>query len=292
LTSIDGTAFAARPETLFQESLAQTTTRWTLGAAYSLCKYGPRRLMPYWRRWLIECVGPQREWPDPERPFDGDARVGLVYDLSGRNLAEAYRRGLYAAGHFGTLTWMSPPRRCVQFLDEFHMSKRLRPLMRKGRFSVTFDRDVEAVVKACAGHRPGRWHVTWITPRIMRAFADLYKDGLLHSFEVWNERRELVGGGFGIALGRVFFGESLFCREKHASKLAAYALHWHLAHWGYVLSDAKTPSPTMMGMGCRLIPRAQYLRCLAEHAWVGGKTGPWKTEADLKTVADWQPGTA
>jgi Leu/Phe-tRNA-protein transferase len=241
---------------------------------------------------LAECVHPQRELPDPEQPFDGDGRVGLVYDLSVPTITEAYRRGLYIGGHFGTLAWMSPPQRCVQFLNEFHMSKRLRALMRKGKYTVTFDRDFEAVIKACGDRRDGRWHLTWITPRIMRAFAALYDEGFLHSFEVWNATGALVGGGFGVALGRVFFGESLFSREDHVSKLAVYVLYWHLTHWGYVIGDAKTPSPTMLDMGSRSISRTEFIGCLAENAGSGGKAGRWNIEADLKAVADWQPGAA
>jgi leucyl/phenylalanyl-tRNA--protein transferase len=288
--SLADSAAADRQSFLYRESFLRTVKRYGLGTAYSLRKNGLRNLTPYWRRWLVECVHPQRELPDPHQPFDGNARVGLVYDLSVPTLTEAYRRGMFVGGHFGTLAWLSPPQRCVQFLDEFRMSKRLRRLMRKGQYSVTFDRDFEGVIKACAGRRPGRWHVTWITPRIMRAFADLYDAGFAHSIEVWNAEGELVGGGFGVGLGRIFFGESLFSREDHTSKLAAYALHWHLERWGYVLSDARTASPTMLDMGCRLIPRAEFIHCLAKNVRSGGKPGRWNIEADLNTVADWQPG--
>ncbi len=134
--------------------------------------------------------------------------------------------------------------------------------------------------------------MTWISPRIIRAFAALHERRHLHSFEVWNASGALVGGGFGVALGKVFFGESMFSREDHVSKLGAYLLHWHLAHWGYVLSDARIASPTVLDMGARLIPRAEFLRYLSKNAYTGGKAGRWTTEADLKVVADWQPGAA
>jgi leucyl/phenylalanyl-tRNA--protein transferase len=274
---------------LNQQSFSHTLMRYGMATAYTLAKNGPRNLMPYWRQWLVECFRPQRELPNPESPFDGHARVGLVYDLSVPTLMEAYRRGMYLGGQIGTLAWMSPPQRCVQFLNEFRMSKRLRRLMRKGQYTVTFDHDFERVLKACAGRRQGRWHVTWITPRIMRAFTALHDKNFAHSVEVWNSAGELVGGGFGVALGRVFFGESLFSREDHTSKFAAYLLHWHLDHWGYVLTDARTPSPTMMDMGCRMISRTEFIRCVAENSRSGGKPGRWAIEADLEKVADWQP---
>ncbi len=136
-----------RRPSAYRESPVQTAKRVCLGTAYSLSKNGPRNLMPYWRRCLVECIHPQPELPDPEQPFDRDARVGLVHDLSVPTLTKAYRRGLFIGGHFGKFAWISPPRRCVQFLDEFRMSKRLRRLMRRGQYSVTFDRDFEGVIK-------------------------------------------------------------------------------------------------------------------------------------------------
>jgi leucyl/phenylalanyl-tRNA--protein transferase len=292
LNSLTISAAAEQRSSQFQESLLQTATRCGLSAAYSLRKNGPSHLLPYWRRWLVECILPRRELPVPERTFDSDGRVGLVYDLSTPTLTAAYQRGLYTAGHFGTLAWMSPPQRCVLYLNEFHMAKRLRQFMRQGHYAVTFDRDFEGVIKACAGRRQGRWHVTWITPRIMRAYAALRDEGSVHSFEVWNSKGELVGGGYGVALGRIFFTESQFSHEDNTSKLGFSVLNWHLARWGYVLNDGKKPTPTILNMGFRSIPRTEFLGCLADNVRSGGKVGRWEIEADPLTVAKWQPGTA
>ena len=292
LNSITGFHTTGRQSFPFQELPWRTVMRVGLGSAYSLRKNGPRNMLPYWRRWLAECVQPRTALPDPQQPFDGGARVGLVYDLSVPTLTEAYRRGMFLGGQFGTLAWLSPPQRCVQFLDEFRMSKRLRRVMRKDQYHVTFDRNFEGVIEACAARREGRLPVTWITPRIMRAFAALYDQRLLHSFEVWNNWGKLVGGGFGVALGKVFFGELMFSREDHVSKFGVYLLFWHLSHWGYVLSDARTPSPTMLDMGARLIPRAEFIDRLAENAYADDKPSRWTPEVDLKVVADWQPGAA
>ena len=277
---------------LLHETPFETLERVTLGIAYTLNVHGVRGLTSYWRRWLSECIVPQRALPDPECPFDDHARVGLVHDLSVPTLVTAYERGLYTAGHCGTLAWMSPPERCVLFLDEFHMAKRLRRLMRQDHYTVTFDRDFEGVIKACAGRRQGRWHVTWITPRIMRAYAALYDEGHVHSFEVWNTMGALVGGGYGVALGRIFFTESQFSHEDNTSKLGFSVLNWHLARWGYVLNDGKNPTPTILDMGFRSIPRTEFLRRLAENAGSGGKPGHWQVEVDPKLVADWQPSAA
>jgi leucyl/phenylalanyl-tRNA---protein transferase len=285
-------ALARSRDTLFYETRFETLERVTLGIARALKVHGVRGLTSYWQRWLSECVVPQRVLPDPERPFDGHARVGLVHDLSAPTLVAAYERGLFTAGHCGTLAWMSPPQRCVLFLNEYHIAKRLRRLMRQGHYTVTFDRDFEGVIKACAGRRQGRWHVTWITPRIMRAYAALYDEGYVHSFEVWNTTGVLVGGGYGVALGRIFFTESQFSHEANTSKFGFSVLNWHLARWGYVLNDGKDPTPTILDMGFRSIPRTEFLRCLAENAGSGGKAGHWEVEADPKSVADWQPSAA
>ncbi len=285
-------AHARSLDTQFDETLFETLERVTLGIAYTLKINGVRGLSSYWRRWLSECVVPQRALPDPERPFDGHARVGLVHDISVPTLVAAYERGLFTAGHIGTLAWMSPPQRCVLFFDEFHIAKRLRRLMRQGLYTVTFDRDFGGVIKACAGRRNGRWHVTWITPRIMRAYAELYDEGYVHSFEVWNSAGALVGGGYGVALGRTFFTESQFSHEDNTSKLGFSVLNWHLARWGYVLNDGKNPTPTILDMGFRMISRTEFLRCLADNAGLGGKPGRWKVEAGSELVADWQPCAA
>jgi leucyl/phenylalanyl-tRNA--protein transferase len=164
--------------------------------------------------------------------------------------------------------------------------------MRQGCYSVSFDRDFEGVIKACAGRREGRWHITWITPRIMRAYAELFDAGHGHSFEVWNQAGALVGGGYGVALGKIFFTESQFSHEPNTSKLGFSVLNWHLAKWGFVLNDGKYPTPTIVDMGFREIPRAEFLRHLAEGASAAGKPGRWQVEAGPETVADWQPAKA
>ncbi len=100
--------------------------------------------------------------------------------------------------------------------------------------------------------------------------------------------RALAGGGYGVALGRTFFTESQFSHEENTSKLGFYVLNWHLARWGYVINDGK--ARTIAKMGFRSIPRTDFLRCLAENSYAGGKRGRWEIEADPQTVAKWQPG--
>jgi leucyl/phenylalanyl-tRNA--protein transferase len=285
-----GRSVVERRAALFHETPLERLERVGLGLAWLSRPERWADLPPLAKLMACHLVAPPKDLPDPEATVGRSRMVGTVRDLSVPTLIEAYKRGLHSAGHFGTLHWESPPKRCVLFFDEYHMSKRLRRTMRQGRYSVTFDRDFEGVIKACAERRTGKWHVTWITPRIMQAYAALFDAGYVHSFEVWNENRELVGGGYGVALGRIFFTESQFSREDNTSKLGFSVLNWHLARWGYILNDGKDPTPTILDMGFRVIPRSEFLRHLAHGTPSGGKAGRWEIEAGAHVVADWKPG--
>jgi leucyl/phenylalanyl-tRNA--protein transferase len=161
--------------------------------------------------------------------------------------------------------------------------------MRQGRYRVTFDRQFNAVMQGCAAPRSGRLHLTWITPRIMRAYADLHDAGYAHSFEVWNRDGALVGGGYGVAVGKTFTIESRFAAESNTSKIGLAVLNWHLAHWGFVYNDNKTPNQNVTETGFRMIPRSEFLVLLARYGTAPDRTGRWEVETDEKTVAAWDP---
>jgi leucyl/phenylalanyl-tRNA--protein transferase len=290
-TNVDDQAGRARRAALFRETPAQVLERWALGTAWALQPKRIGNLPGLGRLWLSDLVRPRRALPDPRRTVNAAGVCGLVHDLSNATLLDAYRRGLFTFAHFGPLKWMSLPERCVLFFDEIHIGKRVRKLLRQGKYTVTFDRDFEGVIKACAGRRDGRWHVTWITPRIMRAYGDLFDAGHVHSFEVWNEAGLLVGGGYGVSAGGVFFTESQFSHEDNTSKLGFTVLNWHLAQWGYVLNDGKWATPTILDMGFRMIPRAEFRAHIAASAG-GGRPGRWQVEVDPKTLATWQADKA
>ncbi len=263
------------------------------GTAWSLKPKRVASLVPLARLCAMQLLDPDQKLPDLRTTPEAGELVGIATDLSPATLLRAYATGLFPHSHFGPPKWLSPRERCVLFFDEFHMSKRLRRLMRQGRYAVTFDRDFEGVIKACAGKREGRWHLTWITPRMMAAFAALYDAGNAHSFEVWNEDGALVGGGYGVAIGSVFFTESQFSLEPNTSKLGFSVLNWHLARWGYRLNDGKWATPTILDMGFRLIPRQEFLGLLAEDTGQGGRDGRWAVEASPEIVAGWNgAGTA
>lgn len=279
-----------RRETLFRESLSETTERWALGLAWSLLPKRIGGLPGLAQMCFTEFLAPDYALPDPERALDNPPGLaGIVHELSLPTLLAAHRRGLYPFAHIGPLKWWSPPARSLLFFDELHIAKRLRRQMRQGQYTVTFDRDFDGVIKACAGHRAGRWHVTWITPRIMHAYAAAFDAGHAHSFEVWNEKGELVGGGYGIAVGNSFVTESQFSREPNTSKIGFTVLNWHLAQWGFAFNDGKLMTPTCRDMGFREVPRWDFMARLRQAEKNPGRIGRWQTEADVATVAEWQP---
>jgi leucyl/phenylalanyl-tRNA---protein transferase len=281
---------AARRAVLFRESPVAMIERWALGLVWALSPKRIRGVPNLLGLCFDEFLAPDYALPDPERAADEPPGLaGIVHDLSLPMMTAAYRRGLYPFAHIAPLKWWSPPQRSVLFFNELHIAKRLRRQMRHGRYTVTFDRDFDQVIKACAGHRDGRWHLTWITPRIMRTYAELFDAGYVHSFEVWNDRGELVGGGYGVAVGGAFVTESQFSHEPNTSKIGFTVLNWHLVQWGFAFNDGKLMTPTCHDMGFREIPRHDYLGRLALADRLPGKTGRWQTETDIATVADWQP---
>jgi leucyl/phenylalanyl-tRNA--protein transferase len=289
--AVHASTLAVARAALFRESLAAMAERWVLGLAWAAMPSRSRGVPNVARLCVRELLAPDYALPDPERAFDQPPGLaGIVHDFTLPTLLAAYRRGLYPFAHVGPLKWWSPPRRSLLFFDELHIAKRLRRQMRQGQYTVTFDRDFEGVITGCAGHRSGRWHLTWITPKIMRAYAELFDAGHAHCFEVWNERGELAGGGYGVAVGGAFITESQFSREANTSKIGFTVLNWHLARWGFAFNDGKLMTPTCHDMGFREIPRSDYLFKLALVERRPDKSGRWQVEADLATVADWQPG--
>jgi leucyl/phenylalanyl-tRNA--protein transferase len=287
----DADAGAARRARLFRETPWEWIERHALGAAWALKPERIAGLPNLARLMLADLLAPRPGLPDPAaalaRP---DGLAGIARDLSVPALVEAYRAGLYPFCHIGPMKWWSPAERCVLLFDQQHIGRQVRRLMRLGRYSITFDRDFEGVIKACAGRRPGKWHLTWVTPPIMHAYAALFDAGYAHSFEVWNGAGELAGGGYGVAVGAAFVTESMFSRESGTSKIGFTVLNRHLARWGFAFNDCKRASRTLLYMGCRPIPRPDYLARLAIAAREPGRPGRWQAEEDTRAVAAWHPG--
>ena len=293
----DHLTLAASPRTdrraaLFRESPIGKVERWTLAVARALMPNRIAGLPQLARLCFDEILAPDYALPDPERALDNPPGLaGIVHDLSLPTLLAAYRRGLFPLAHMAPLKWWSPPQRSLLSFDDMHIAKRLRRQMRQGHYTITFDRDFDGVIKACAGHRQGRWHVTWITPRLMYAYAEAFDAGHAHSFEVWNRKGELAGGGYGLALGGAFVTESQFSCEPNTSKIGFTVLNCHLARWGFAFNDGKVMTPTCRDMGFRDVQRSEYLKQLALADRRPGKNGRWQVEADPAEVADWRPRT-
>ncbi|HWC92499.1 MAG TPA: leucyl/phenylalanyl-tRNA--protein transferase [Pseudolabrys sp.] len=281
---------AARRAALFRESPLAAAERVAVALAWGLL---PKRIggVPNLLKLCFhQLLTPDRALPDPERAYDNPPGLaGIGHELSVPTLLAGYRRGLYPLALAAPMKWWSPPMRSLLFFEETHIAKRLRRQMRQGRYTVSFDRDFEAVIAGCA-HRQTRWNLTWITPRVMRAYAELFDAGHVHSFEVWNEKGELVGGGYGVAIGGAFATESQFSREPNTSKIGFTALNWHLARWGFAFNDGKVMTPTCRDMGFREIARGEFLARLADAAQKPGHPGRWQAEADVAAVAEWQTG--
>ena len=284
------TATPDRRAALFRESLTDKGERWALGFAWALSPKRIAGLPNLVRMCFDEFLAPDYALPDPEQALDNPPGLaGIAHEFTPETILAAYRRGLYPLAHVAPMKWWSPRERSVLFFPEAHLAKRLRRQMRQGEYSVTFDRDFEGVITACAGRRSGRWHLTWITPKVMHAYAALFDQGHAHSFEVWNERGELVGGGYGVSVGGAFATESQFSHEPNASKIGFAVLNRQLARWGYAFNDGKVMTPTCRDMGFRDIPRAEFLTRLEDAGRRPGKSGRWQVEADVAAVADWQP---
>ncbi|MFC1702077.1 leucyl/phenylalanyl-tRNA--protein transferase [Pseudomonadota bacterium] len=207
---------------------------------------------------------------DPESPFPPtdqalDNPQGLLAiggDLSPTRLINAYQHGIFPwYSEDQPILWWSPEPRCVIYPQTVHISRRLRRRYNQGEFSLTADQAFDAVIEACAG--PRRDHEgTWITAEMNKAYIDLHKTGFAHSVEVHLDN-ELVGGVYGIALGRMFFGESMFSTQKDTSKIALVALCQQLHQWGYTLLDCQISNPHLLSMGAQEISRADFDRHLA-----------------------------
>ena len=239
------------------ENFAQWIIRIAYGCAW-IMKPERVRVVPHiWWRGFRHYLTPRahRSLPDTRNALDfGEGFVGICDTLTPEIVMETYAKGLYALSHVGPLKWHFPPLRSVLFFDETHLEKNLRRLLRQGKFTVTFDRDFDAVIDACAAPRPGRRHLTWIDDTQKECFKALHRQGHAHSVEVWDANGELAGGLYGLAVGRVFATESQFFRKRDASKVGFAVLNQHLQHWGFVLNDGKNETPHLKQTGFTQCP--------------------------------------
>jgi leucyl/phenylalanyl-tRNA--protein transferase len=197
-------------------------------------------------------------FPPPEQA-EPDGLLAVGGDLSAKRLILAYQSGIFPWYEEGQpILWWSPDPRLVLEPEEFRVSKRLAQTIKNGKIKVTFDRDFVSVIQSCATVPRKGQSGTWITPEMQEAYIRLHQLGVAHSVESWLED-ELVGGIYGLSLGRCFFGESMFSRRTDASKVAMAFLVQHLKSWGFHLIDAQVTSQHLVSLGAKEIPRAVFL---------------------------------
>ena len=214
---------------------------------------------------------------------DPNGLLAMGGDLSLARLLDAYRHGIFPwFNPHEPILWWSPDPRMVLLPGEVRVTRSLAKRIRNAGFEVRVDTAFTDVMRACAAPREGA-SGTWISPAIVVAYARLFDAGYAHSIETWHDGR-LVGGLYGVAIGRMFYGESMFSREPDASKVALVRLAWQLQHWGFGLIDCQMETPHLASLGARTLTRAEFTARLAELVNLPHLSGPWTF--NLETQAD------
>jgi len=222
----------------------------------------------------VYALGRPLEFPPPEHAEGGLVAVGG--DLSPERLLLAYRSGIFPWYEEDLpILWHSPDPRCVLPVDRLHVGRTLRRVIAKGTYEVRFDTAFERVIRACkATPRPDQ-DGTWITSEMERAYVRLHRLGYAHSVEAFEPSGELAGGLYGVSLGHIFFGESMFSWRPNASKIALVALAERVKEWGFGLIDAQVPTPHTVAMGAEEWPRSRFLDALKEALRYPTRQGSW-----------------
>lgn len=227
--------------------------------------------------WLDET---DLDFPDIESALDDpDGLLAVGGDLSSDRLLSAYSQGIFPwYQDEQPILWWSPSTRMALLPADLYISSSMRKLLRRQTFRVTFDTAFADVIGQCSSVReafPG----TWITVEMQAAYCRLHNMGVAHSVEVWHGDT-LAGGLYGIAMGQLFFGESMFSLEANASKIALIALTRQLQRWGYQIIDCQVPSEHLRSLGARDISRQRFQEYLLRYRQAPGNPGKWSLEPD------------
>lgn len=222
-------------------------------------------------------------WLRSDAPFppidsalrEPDGLLAAGGELTPERLLDAYRKGIFPwYSEDQPVLWWSPDPRMVLFIDEFRVTRSLRKRVKQQPFEIRVDTAFRAVVEACADSpRPGQ-DGTWITPAIVDAYCALHERSNAHSVEAWRDN-SLVGGLYGVAIGRMFFGESMFARESDASKIALVHLIAILRTLEVPLVDCQQQTPLLASFGARPIPRRRFAELVAALVHSPPPAGPW-----------------
>ncbi len=230
---------------------------------------------PYW----IPAHASPYDFPPLEQALEHpDGLLAIGGDLTPSRIMVAYRQGIFPwYSEDQPILWWSPSQRLVLFPECLKISRSLAKTLRQNKFTVTMDQNFAQVIQECAGprrHQPG----TWITEDIKIAYGQLHHYYFAHSVETWYQG-QLVGGLYGVSLGKVFFGESMFSKMSDASKVALVYLVRQLQRWGYELIDCQVHTQHLQKLGAIEISRRHYRTLLDRLSDQTGKTGIWQLES-------------
>ena len=225
----------------------------------------------------LDDTPPDHPFPNPAlAESDPNGLLAVGGDLHPRRLLNAYRHGIFPwFSEDQPILWWSPDPRMVLFPDEIHVARSLRRQMRRGGLELRIDSDFAGVLDGCAAPRRED-EGTWLIPEMRTAYLALHRMGWAHSFELWQDER-LVGGLYGVALGSMFFGESMFSRIPSASRIVLVYLCEHLSANGFPVIDCQIHNSHLERMGAREIPRSHFQRLLAEAVETPCEATVWQT---------------
>lgn len=222
------------------------------------------------------------EFPDPELS-QPDGLLAYGGDLSVERLLVAYKSGIFPWYHSGPILWWSPPERPLLFPGLFRMTRSLYQTLKKDLYKVTFDRNFYEVIKGCASAPRKNSSHTWITQEMIDAYCKLFQSNIAHSVEVWF-KGTLVGGLYGLSIGKAFFGESMFTLMKDAGKVALACLVEYLIRNNFYFIDCQVTNPHLIRIGAVPLPRHVFLILLKEAIRKEEPSVKWVRDTELTST--------
>jgi len=217
-------------------------------------KIGPDPDFPYLTEQDYYRFRNPNEWTDNIVAAGGNLSPGM--------LLSAYEQGIFPwYNPEDPILWQSPDPRCVIFPDKLHISDSMRKILKKDVYKVTFNEDFTGVMNGCANTKRRNQNGTWISDDIIKAYTEMHRLGWAHSAETW-QNEELVGGCYGVLMGKAFFGESMFSLKPNASKAAFLSLAVTLFEHGIAFIDCQVPTPHLLSLGGEVMPRKEFLALL------------------------------
>ncbi len=225
---------------------------------------------------LLDTDNPEQQFPAVSKALKNpNGLLAIGGCLTDTRLINAYQQGIFPWYNPGEpILWWSPDPRLVLFPNHLHVSRSMVKTLQKQLFSITFDQCFTRVIEACAAPRSYE-SGTWLNEEMLEAYTQLHRQGIAHSVEVWMNK-QLVGGLYGVAIGQVFFGESMFHTETNASKAAFIHLTQHLDTWGYHLIDCQVRTEHLISLGAEEISRQHFTKLLRQFCPQLPPANAWK----------------